>query len=168
MVRRSFLKIVASTLLIGNIAFFAWRVHEATIPNAAITYAGLDSLFLVAPRSQPAAILLRGKWHPDPASDGRVRVPIMTTRFGPPKQVVVISLGAKPSYGSFIQSLRSLRVRHICHVAILEGAGIASEMERGDTPVGLLEIPTIALCEGSIGDAVAFDGKLPPDALLRL
>jgi hypothetical protein len=78
---------------------------------------------------------------------------------------LVISLGPKPSYGSFIQSIRSLRVRHICHVAIVEGAAVLSQM---DTPKGLLEIPTIALCEGPIGDATSFDGKLPPDALLRL
>jgi hypothetical protein len=165
--RRRVLKIVAATLLAGNIAFLGWRLHEAAMPNAAITYAGLDSLALEVPRNQPAGILRGGKWQPDPATDARVRVSAetQTRRFLP---VVVISLGPKPSYGRFIESVRSLRARHICHVAIMEGAAGVPEMERGYTPEGFLEIPTILLCGEPIGDAASFDGKLPPDAVMRL
>ncbi len=165
--RRRVLKIIASILLMANIAFFGWRTYEATIPNAAITYAGLDSVVLFVPRNQPASILLRDKWQRDPATDTAVQVPA-ETQTGRPLHFVVISLGPTPSYGSFIQSVRSLRVRHVCHVAILEGAAVFSRMEHSDPPDGQLGIPTIALCEASIGDAAGFDGKLPPDALLRL
>src|SRR4051812_126801 len=112
MLRRRVLKIVLAAVLVGDIGYFAWRVHEAATPNAAITYAGLDSLVLDVPRGQPAAILQEGKWYPDPATDARVQVPAQT-QTGRPLQVMVIRVGSVRSYGSFIESLRSLRARHI-------------------------------------------------------
>lgn len=170
--RRTLLIISAAALLVGNIALFGWGAYDSTRPNAAITYVGIDSLVLSVSPSQKTTVLTKGRWNPDPRTDESVRLPAMT-QSGQSLKVVVIRLGPALNYERLIQSIRSLRAHNICHVGIVEGANIDSVPAPNvpfavPAPNSFIEVPTFVLCGEAVGDASGFDGKLPPDALIRL
>lgn len=159
--RRTILAIAALLVFSGDVTFFGWRLlHSATV-DAVITHIGTDSLVFEIPGTQPAALLRRDGWEPDPANDSKVnlypsdgsevtpRVPLITT----------------PTYDQFIRSIRDLRARGICHVAIRESGKLALPGEP-NYPGGLT-VHTLVLC----GNAIAhegFLGTLSPDTHIRL
>jgi hypothetical protein len=163
--RRTFLTIAALSLLAGNVAFFGYRHFGGA--KATITYVGLDSGGVIVPEDQPGATLKDGKWEPDPAADPKVKLPIEDMG-RTPRQLIVVSLAPEGNYGRFIQSIRALRARGICNLAIREGG--TSRKMAAPLPGGsrdALAIPAIIVCGHTIGDN-GFTGTLPSDRDVRL
>ena len=158
--RRATLIAVAALLLLGNIAFFTWWRPPTGPAEAIVTHVGIDSLVVEVGKDQPAAILGRDGWNPDPVSDARVHLAAVT-QTGAPRQITLVSA---PSYEQFILSVRDLRARGICHVAILEGG--ASVLRGPQFPSGR-DAPTLVLCGNSIGHE-GFFGRLAPDTHIRI
>lgn len=151
---------IVALLLLGNIAFFTWWQPRTASAEAIITHVGIDSLVIEVGKGQPAAILRRNGWNPDPVSDSRVHLAAVT-QTGAPRQITLVSA---PSYKQFILSIRDLRARGICHVAILEGG--ASVLGGSQFPSGR-DAPTLVLCGNSIGHE-GFFGRLAPDTHIRI
>jgi hypothetical protein len=157
--RRLFLVMVVMALVTANIIFLYLPALYKN-PTATIMFVGLDSTGAFVPTAYPFAEFRQGKWVPDPTVQAREIVEDMG---GNKQSLALISLMPQPTYGHFIQSVRDLKARNICNIAIREGA----EPIKSDTPLpdGSFEyfsIPALVLCGQSIGDA-GFYGELPPD-----
>lgn len=157
--RRLFLVMVVLALVTVNIIFLYLPAHDDGSPTT-ITFVGLDSLGVVVPASTPFAEFHEGKWLPDPKAQAREIVEDMGRN---KRSLALISLMPRPTYGRFIQSMRDIKARNICNIAILEGAEhIKSTAPLPDGSQEYLQIPAFVLCGHAIGDA-GFYGELPPD-----
>ena len=158
--RRTTLMAIVALLLLGNIVFFAWWRPRTASAEAIITHVGIDSLVIEVAKGQPAAMLRRKGWNPDPIADSRVRF-AAATETGVPRQVTLMSA---PTYEQFIISIRDLRAHGICNVAILEAG---TPVLGGPQFPGGRDVPTLVLCGNSIGHE-GFFGRLAPDTHIRI
>ena len=145
-------------LTVADVGLLTWHWLHGTGANATITYAGLDSLSVVVPAKEPALRLEQERWYLDgrPVSDW---AEYMRNR-GEGGPVALVTLGSQPTYVQFIRSIRDLKKRGICNVAVREGGEI---MKSGE----MMTIPAFVLCGHQLGDA-GFGGTLPQDGPIRI
>ncbi|HVI99188.1 MAG TPA: hypothetical protein VM657_08990 [Sphingomonas sp.] len=156
--RRFLLIMIVLALGTGDLLLLKrhWH-HRANF--ASVTHVGLDSLFVMVPTSTQAAALHNGRWSPDLA---KAAIPSEGEALHK-RSITLITLEPHPTYGKFLQAIRSLRAQQKCNVLIREG----NVLVEGHTKPDQLEIPALVLCGSAIGDA-GFSGTLPPDGVVRL
>lgn len=153
MPRRPALMMFALVLSVIDVAFLSW-IHLA-YANAAVTYVGLDSIAFKVPSNEPSLTLRQQHWYLDgrPMSDWTEY--LKNRESGP---VALITLAPQPTYDQFIRSIRDLKKRKICNVAIREGG---EQLESAKLASALI------LCGHGLGDA-GFFGTLPEDGPIRI
>jgi len=159
------LAIVAGALCLAD-AF--WVYERCFRLNAAITHIGLDSVVMIMPASAKAAELRDGRWDINPLETTQPKsygLPAAQNRW----QIAFVSLGSRSQYGRAVAVIRDLKARHICHVALREGATrTAVKLDFGKGPETSLEVPTIVLCGDAYGDGTGFVGPLTADHDIHL
>ena len=161
--RRTFLLVVASSLMIAD---SAWLFMRPTESNATITYVGFDSLSVTVPARMKAAQLRDGKWDINPFQPLHPSGGDSTGDSVPP--LAYVSLAPLRTYGAATDVIRDLKQRQVCNVVIRESGVLSSTVE--DFPGGRdhgLTMDALVLCGRSIGDA-GFTGQLPPDGPVSL
>ena len=158
MSRRHILMLFVLVLTVADVGLLTWHWLHGTGANATITYAGLDSLSVVVPAKEPALMLKQQQWYLDgrPMSDWSE---YMRNR-GQGGPVALVTLAPRPTYAQFIQSVRDLKKRKICNVAMREGGAVMKSHDE-------MQIPAFVLCGHQLGDA-GFRRTLPPDGPIRV
>lgn len=161
--RRTVLLSIAVLAAGCDMIFFGVRWHNSA-QVFAVTYAGIDSLSIIAPASQKPAALQSRQWAPRLA-DAQIST---TDAGGAKRELSYITLEPRPTYAHFLAAVRDLKTRGKCNIAVREGGRpIQKESIAGERPAHDLDIPALFLCGHSIGDA-GFYGILPPDGIVRL
>ncbi|MEP9361212.1 hypothetical protein [Sphingomonas sp. KR3-1] len=163
MPRRSRLIPLACTLAVADVLFLGWRWRQDSLPNADVTYVGLDSSEMIVDADAAALSLQAGHWRlgDRPLADvGEYAKGVAAEGHMP--------LVTAPSYGQFLRSVRDLKARKICHILIREGGTIIKAAPTPEVPVwDELSIPALLLCGESDSD-MGFHGTLPPDGPIHL